>query len=178
VVHAKNLPKGDSSACVVMGYLTGPKNLIDEERSKRQSTQSDDNVEEPSSPLPEPEKEVEIVRTSGAKDLINPNWEEVFQASVRYAEAINVTVYDKRFWSTKDVLAKGKIDLIKNKKQYLDNQSHDVWVSLEPQGRLLVRILMEGENEDIGFYFRKTHERFKRVQDDYVRFLVSRVIIP
>lgn len=56
-----------------------------------------------------------------------------------------------------------------------DFHTHDVHVDLEPQGRLLLRFTMEGEQEDVDFWFRRTHERLVRVRDDFLRLITAKV---
>jgi hypothetical protein len=59
----------------------------------------------------------------------------------------------------------------------VDNQTHDVYVELEPQGRLLLSITMDGEQEDVDFWFKRTNERLIRVRDHFLRSLTANVFL-
>ncbi|CAJ0845732.1 13571_t:CDS:2, partial [Entrophospora sp. SA101] len=56
---------------------------------------------------------------------------------------------------------------------YDDFLAHDLWLDLKPQGRVLVRISMEGEKDDIQFYFGKAFRSLKRARDDMIRTTIS-----
>jgi hypothetical protein len=58
-----------------------------------------------------------------------------------------------------------------------DHQTHDIYVELEPQGRVLIRMTMEGEEEDVDFWFRRTNERLIRTRDSFLRSLTAKVAI-
>jgi hypothetical protein len=63
----------------------------------------------------------------------------------------------------------------KLRRKLLDNQTHDVFVDLEPQGRILVRLTLEGEQEDIGFWFRRTNEKLIRTRNSFLRSLTVKI---
>lgn len=56
-----------------------------------------------------------------------------------------------------------------------DHQTHDIWIDVEPQGRLLLRLTLEGEDEDVDFWFKKSIERLGRTRDDFYRVLTAKV---
>lgn len=89
-----------------------------------------------------------------------------------------MAVFSKNLLTADEVAGTAIIDLSPGsrlRRRLMDNQTHDVYVELEPQGRLLLRITMEGEQEDVDFWFRRSNERLIRVRDDFIRSLTAKV---
>jgi hypothetical protein len=63
------------------------------------------------------------------------------------------------------------------RRKLFDHQTHDLYIELEPQGRVLVRLTMEGEEEDVDYWFRRTNERLIRTRDSLLRSLTEKVYI-
>ena len=57
----------------------------------------------------------------------------------------------------------------------MDNQTHDIFVDLEPQGRILIRLTAEGNQEDIAYWFRRTNEKLIRTRDFFLRSLTEKI---
>src|SRR5262249_8086983 len=49
------------------------------------------------------------------------------------------------------------------------------WLDLDTQGRLLLRVSMEGESDDIQFYFGKAFRTLKRCERDMTRKITDKV---
>jgi hypothetical protein len=60
-------------------------------------------------------------------------------------------------------------------KRIFDHQTHDVMVELVPQGQLQLRLTMEGEEEDVNFWFKKAAERLERTRAQLLRILTSKI---
>lgn len=64
---------------------------------------------------------------------------------------------------------------------YSDFLPKDVWLDLEDSNqkkmasRILLRISMEGEKDDIQFYFGRAFRSLKRAEDDMTRTIVDKV---
>jgi hypothetical protein len=51
----------------------------------------------------------------------------------------------------------------------------EYWLDLDTQGRLLLRVSMEGERDDIQFYFGKSFRTLKRTERDMTRKITDKV---
>lgn len=116
-----------------------------------------------------------LAKTRAINDTLQPEWDETFQALVPNGQSgreseIDVIVYNKNVLFADEIMGRGRIKLAG---RILDHQTHDVWVTLEPQGRVLIRVTMVGEEEDVLFWFRKTYAKLLRCRDDFRRMLVS-----
>jgi len=60
-------------------------------------------------------------------------------------------------------------------KYFADYQTHDIWLNLDTQGRVLLRISMEGEKDDIQFWFGKAFRSLKRTENDMARIIVEKM---
>ncbi|KAI8050274.1 hypothetical protein BDF22DRAFT_745601 [Syncephalis plumigaleata] len=94
--------------------------------------------------------EVEMARTRVIQESLNPRWDETFEFRLSASIEVLATVFDK--------------DLV---------GAHDIWLDLKPQGRLLIRVSMEGEKDDIRFHFGKAFRILKRTQADMARMIVD-----
>lgn len=52
---------------------------------------------------------------------------------------------------------------------------HDLWLDLDSNGRILLRISMEGEKDDIQFYFGRAFRSLKRGEGEMVRIFIDKV---
>lgn len=123
-------------------------------------------------------KDCELARSRAIYDSLNATWDETFQCILPPVDCLQVVVNSKNLISFDDLVGKSSIDLSRSsrlRRKLVDHQTHDVFLDLEPQGRLLVRITVEGEDEDVDFWFRKSRERLGRTRDDFVRALTAKV---
>jgi len=116
---------------------------------------------------------LELARSSVVHDSVNPIWDETFQISVLPTKAIEIYVYNKTSFLTSDELCGKKV--VRLSSGWCDHQTHDIWIKLEPQGRLLIRITMDGEGEDLAFFFKNAKQRLMRALIDFLRALVHRI---
>jgi len=120
-----------------------------------------------------PDDNTELIRTSIINDSINPRWDEAFQVSIAPTKTLEVCIYNKTSFLTFDeVIGKKTIHF---NASWCDHQTHELIVKLEPQGRLLIRITMDGEGEDLSFFFKKSKQRLMRTSNDFIRELAYRV---
>ncbi|KAI9310043.1 hypothetical protein DFJ73DRAFT_771599 [Zopfochytrium polystomum] len=120
----------------------------------------------------------ELARTRGIPDTLNPTWDETFTTLLPPVPRIEVAVFSKNLVVSDELCGTGVIDLTKSgqlRTRLADHQTHDVFVELEPQGRVLIRVTLEGEEEDVDFWFRKTKERLNRTQDAFLRSLCAKI---
>jgi C2 domain len=118
-------------------------------------------------------------RTRSIPDTVNPTFDDTFQVILPPITHLEVAVFSRNLLTADEVAGTAVIDLspgTRLRRKLRDNQTHDVYVELEPQGRLLLRLTMEGEQEDVDFWFRRTNERLIRVRDDLLRSLTAKVL--
>ncbi|KAI8903699.1 hypothetical protein DFJ77DRAFT_429222 [Powellomyces hirtus] len=121
----------------------------------------------------------ELARSRVISDTINPTWDETFEVILPPVTKIEVAVLSKNLLTADEIAGKATVDLSRGtrlRRKLGDHQTHDVYVEMEPQGRVLVRLTMEGADEDVDFWFRRSKERLGRMRDDFVRALTARII--
>ncbi|KAJ3022360.1 hypothetical protein HKX48_006394 [Thoreauomyces humboldtii] len=121
----------------------------------------------------------ELARSRVVRDTINPTWDETFEVILPPVTKIEVAVLSKNLLAGDEFAGKAIVDLSQGtrlRRKLNDHLTHDVYVEMEPQGRVLVRFTMEGGDEDVDFWFRRSKERLGRMRDDFVRALTARII--
>ena len=84
------------------------------------------------------------------------------------------TVRDRALIGKHDEIGRAYVRL--DPRRYGDFLTHEVWYDLEEKtGRLLLRISMEGEKDEIGFYFGRAFRSLKRAESDMIRTFVDKV---
>lgn len=122
----------------------------------------------------------ELFRSRAIPETLNPNWDETFTVILPPVQRLEVAVFSKNLLTADEVSGTAIIDLsigTKLRRKLSDHQTHDIHIELRPQGRLLLRLTMEGEYEDVDFWFRKTNERLMRTRDSFLRTLTDYVFI-
>jgi len=116
-----------------------------------------------------------VAKSSVVHDTLNPIWDETFQVSICPTTSLDIKVYNKNsnFLIENEVCGTGTI---KFSSIYNNHQTHDVWVELEPQGRVLVRLTKMGNSENLEFHLKQATHHLKRCRDDFVRAIVNRMV--
>ncbi|KAJ3164758.1 hypothetical protein HK101_000371 [Irineochytrium annulatum] len=101
----------------------------------------------------------ELARTRAIYDTVNPTWDEAFTTLLPPVSHLEVAVFSRNLITSDELCGKTIIDfnprVSKLRRKLVDHLTHDVFVDLEPQGRVLIRFTMEGEEEDVDFWFRR-----------------------
>ncbi|RKO83581.1 hypothetical protein BDK51DRAFT_50831, partial [Blyttiomyces helicus] len=121
----------------------------------------------------------ELARSRAVQDTLNPSWDETFQVMLPPVDRLEVAVLSKNLLTSDECAGRAVVDLgprTRLKRKLADHQTHDVYIEMEPQGRVLVRLTMEGADEDVDFWFRRSKERLGRTRDDFVRALTARIV--
>lgn len=84
-----------------------------------------------------------------------------------------VSVRDRALIGKHDTVGRAYICL--DPRRYGDFLTHDQWMDLDTQGRILLRISMEGEKDDLQFYFGRAFRSLKRAESDMVRVFIDKV---
>ncbi|TPX33011.1 hypothetical protein SmJEL517_g04041 [Synchytrium microbalum] len=123
-------------------------------------------------------RDCELARSRYVADTVNPAWDEAFQVMLPPVTRLEIIAYSRNLMMSDEELGRASINLSATsalKAALLDHMTHDVWVELEPQGRVLLRLTLEAEEEDVEFWFRRSKERMGRTKNDFVRALCSRI---
>lgn len=114
-----------------------------------------------------------IAKTRTIYETPDPRWEEVFDIPVDQSMWLAATVWDRKLVG--DHALCGRAYLRLDPKYFGDLHSHELWLPLDTQGKLLLRVSMEGERDDILFHFGRAFRSLKRAEGDMVRIIVDKV---
>ncbi|RKO97121.1 hypothetical protein CAUPRSCDRAFT_6993 [Caulochytrium protostelioides] len=120
----------------------------------------------------------EIVRSRTVNDTVNPTWEDQFTVLLPPVSQLEVQIWSRNVITADDLAGHAVLEVGRYSdlhRRLADHQTHDVYVEMEPQGRVLLRLTLEGDDEDVDFWFRRTKERLGRTRDDFVRALTGRI---
>ncbi|GAA6043218.1 hypothetical protein JCM8097_000332 [Rhodosporidiobolus ruineniae] len=122
-----------------------------------------------------------VAKTRTLYETNDPRWNETLDLSVKGDLWLRATVYHRNLVDHHDHVGCAYIHL--DPRKFSDFLAQDVWFRLEDQnrqpleGRLLLRISMEGEKDDIQFYFGRAFRSLKRAEGDmmspFVRHYIS-----
>ncbi|KAM0747772.1 hypothetical protein T439DRAFT_304877 [Meredithblackwellia eburnea MCA 4105] len=120
-----------------------------------------------------------VAKTRTLYETNDPRWDETFDVSVKGDLWLRATVYNRNLMDEHDIVARAFIHL--NPPEFGDYLPRDVWLRLESvseqrlDSRLLLRISMEGEKDDIRFYFGRAFRFLKRAEGDMTRMIVDKM---
>ncbi|KAF7307798.1 hypothetical protein MKEN_01139900 [Mycena kentingensis (nom. inval.)] len=114
-----------------------------------------------------------LAKTRTIYESLNPRWDETFDISVEKPLWLMVSVRDRALVGKHDTV--GRAYLCLDPRRFGDFLTHDLWMDLDSQGRVLVRISMEGEKDDILFYFGRAFRSLKRAESDMLRIFIDKL---
>lgn len=104
---------------------------------------------------------------------LNPRWDESVDITTQGPLNLIATVWD---WdSMKDHDYVGRTSLKLDPNHFGDFLPREYWLNLDTQGHVLVRVSMEGERDDIQFYFGKAFRALQRTQRDMTRNITDKL---
>ncbi|KAK4988504.1 hypothetical protein LTR50_003908 [Elasticomyces elasticus] len=104
---------------------------------------------------------------------LNPRWDETVDITTQGPLNIIATIWD---WDTLgDHDCVGRTSLKLDPSHFGDYMPREYWLDLDTQGRLLLRVSMEGERDDIQFYFGKAFRTLKRTERDMTRKITDKL---
>jgi len=83
------------------------------------------------------------------------------------------SVRDRALVGKHDIV--GRAVLCLDPRRFNDYFAHEIWGDLDTQGRILMRVSMEGEKDDIQFYFGRAFRSLKRAEGDMLRIFIDKV---
>ncbi|GAA5797543.1 hypothetical protein HPULCUR_002931 [Helicostylum pulchrum] len=115
-----------------------------------------------------------IARTRTVYETLNPRWDQVFDLWLTN-ETIDVLaiVFDEDVIGADEELGGHWFKL--GPSYYDDFQTHELVLNFKPQGKLVLRISMEGEKDDIQFWFGKAFRVLKRAENDAAGLIVDKM---
>ena len=114
-------------------------------------------------------------RTRVIPRSLNPRWDESVDISVSGPLNLIATIWDHDMIGDHDFV--GRTSLKLDPVHFGDYLPREFWLDLDTQGRILIRVSMEGERDDIQFHFGKAFRHLKRTERDMVRKVTSKVCI-
>jgi hypothetical protein len=115
-----------------------------------------------------------ITRTRTMYETLNPRWDQTFDIWLT-EETVDVLalVYDEDVIGANEEC--GGVWFKLSPTYFDDYQTHELVLNLHPQGTLYLRIDMEGEKDDIQYWFAKAFRTLKRTENDAAGLIVDRV---
>ncbi|ATY63985.1 C2 domain containing [Cordyceps militaris] len=104
---------------------------------------------------------------------LNPRWDESFEFTVQGPVNLIATVWDHDTFGDHDYV--GRTSLKIDPAHFGDYLPREFWLDLDSQGRMLIRVSMEGERDDIQFHFGKAFRHLKRAERDMVRKITDKL---
>ncbi|KAF9021669.1 hypothetical protein BDZ89DRAFT_1071208 [Hymenopellis radicata] len=114
-----------------------------------------------------------LAKTRTIYETNNPRWDETFDISVDKPLWLMVSIRDRALVGKHDTV--GRAYLCLDPRRFSDYLAHDLWMDLDSQGRVLVRVSMEGEKDDIQFYFGRAFRSLKRAEADMLRIFIDKM---
>lgn len=114
-----------------------------------------------------------LAKTRTIMRNLNPKWDESVDINVTGPLNLVATIWDYDMFGEHDFVGRTTLKLDPN--GFRDYLPQEIWLDLDTQGRLLVRVSMEGERDDIQFYFGKAFRHLKRTERDMVRKITDKV---
>ncbi|OAR01479.1 hypothetical protein LLEC1_02286 [Akanthomyces lecanii] len=104
---------------------------------------------------------------------LNPRWDESFEFTAQGPVNLIATVWDYDTFGDHDYV--GRTSLKIDPAHFGDYLPREFWLDLDSQGRMLIRVSMEGERDDIQFHFGKAFRHLKRAERDMVRKITDKL---
>lgn len=114
-----------------------------------------------------------IAKTRIIYNNLNPRWEDAVDITTQGPLNIIATIWDWDAVGDHDYVGRTSIKL--DPVHFSDFLPREYWLDLDTQGRLLLRVSMEGERDDIQFYFGKAFRTLKRTERDMTRRITEKV---
>ncbi|KAE8229615.1 hypothetical protein CF326_g5412 [Tilletia indica] len=116
-----------------------------------------------------------IARTRTISESADPRWDETVDIPVEANMWLAATVWSRRTMADPQLC--GRTYLRLDPRLFGDFLPHELWLRLDTRGRLLIRVSMEGEKDDILFHFGRAFRILKRAESDMIRAIVDKMSV-
>ncbi|KKA31103.1 hypothetical protein TD95_000587 [Thielaviopsis punctulata] len=106
---------------------------------------------------------------------LNPRWDESVDITVHSTINVIATIWDYDTFGDHDFVGRAALKL--DPQHFKDYLPREFWLDLDTQGRLLLRVSMEAERDDIQFHFGKAFRHLKRTERDMVRRITDKLTV-
>ncbi|EWC45810.1 hypothetical protein DRE_05147 [Drechslerella stenobrocha 248] len=113
-----------------------------------------------------------LAKTRVIYTTLNPRFEETVEITTTGPVLLTATIWDHDTVGEHDYVGRAPIKL--DPSFFGDYEPREFWLDLDTQGRLLLKISMEGERDDIQFYFGRTFRTLKRTERDMARQITDK----
>ena len=114
-----------------------------------------------------------LSKTRVIMNSLNPRWDDAVDIVTKSPLNIIATIWDWDNFGDHDYIGRTSIKL--DPAHFSDFMPREYWLDLDTQGRLLLRVSMEGERDDIQFYFGRTFRTLKRTERDMTRKITDKL---
>lgn len=114
-----------------------------------------------------------LSKTRVIMNTLNPRWDDTVEIVTKSPLNIIATIWDWDNFGDHDYV--GRTSLKLDPAHFSDFMPREYWIDLDTQGRLLLRVSMEGERDDIQFYFGRTFRALKRTERDMTRKITDKL---
>ncbi|KAJ4520103.1 hypothetical protein HRR83_002066 [Exophiala dermatitidis] len=104
---------------------------------------------------------------------LNPRWDESVDITTQGPLNLIATIWDWDAVGDHDYV--GRTSLKLDPSHFSDFLPREYWLDLDTQGRVMIRVSMEGERDDIQFYFGKAFRNLQRTQRDMTRKITDKL---
>ncbi|KAF7726334.1 hypothetical protein EC973_008914 [Apophysomyces ossiformis] len=116
----------------------------------------------------------QITRTRTVYETLSPRWDQVFDIWLNEKTVdVLAVVYDEDLIGANEEC--GGVWFKLSPEYFDDYQTHELVLNLHPQGKLILRVSMEGEKDDIQFWFGKAFRTLKRAENDAAGLIVDKM---
>ncbi|OWZ78089.1 cytoplasmic protein [Cryptococcus neoformans Tu401-1] len=112
-------------------------------------------------------------KTRTVYDDSNPRWDESFDIPVQHRSWFMVTVRHRNMVGKHDLLGRAYLQL--DPSQFSGVMARDALLTLDPKGHILLKVGMEGEEDDMQFHFGRAFRCLKRTESDMIHTLVDKM---
>ncbi|KAK6522531.1 hypothetical protein TWF281_001974 [Arthrobotrys megalospora] len=113
-----------------------------------------------------------LAKTRVMYSTLNPRFDETVEITTTGPVLLTATIWDYDTVGEHDYVGRAPIKL--DPSFFGDYEPREYWLDLDTQGRLLLKISMEGERDDIQFYFGRTFRTLKRTERDMARQITDK----
>lgn len=104
----------------------------------------------------------------------NPEWDEEFELTIpaKTSATISATIWEEKFGSHA-VCGRGLLQLEPRKFKH-DGMPQEIFLDLDPQGRVHIEVAVESERDDAIFSMGRAHRALKRSQQRIIKLIVAK----